>query len=379
MKPIGTVRLGSTSASDRLDERYMRRALVLAARGAGRVAPNPLVGAVVVREGLVVGEGWHAQYGGDHAEVAALQIAGERARGATMYVTLEPCNHTGKTPPCTDAILRAGITRVVFAVADPNPRAAGGANRLRAAGISVQHGVLEQHARELNAAFLFAARGATRPWVSLKLAVSLDGAIADYTRRPGWISGTAAQKAVHRLRASSDAIAVGVGTAIADDPALTVRHGQAPRVPPRRVIFDRRAELPLSSALVMSAASIPVVVVTATHPVSSEASGRASALEAAGVTVIRADGLPSALIALKAQGVNHLLVEGGSGLASALVDANLVDRLIMIQGSVILGQNALPAFAALPPQTVSEAQRWRVVSRRAFEDDCMMTYAVSEL
>jgi diaminohydroxyphosphoribosylaminopyrimidine deaminase/5-amino-6-(5-phosphoribosylamino)uracil reductase len=357
----------------------MRRALVLAARGAGQVAPNPLVGAVVVQDGTIVGEGWHAEYGRDHAEVVALNIAGERARGATLYVTLEPCNHTGKTPPCTDAILRAGISRVVYAAADPNPRAAGGAERLRAAGVRVHHGVLEQQASELNAPFLFAARGATRPWVTLKLAVSLDGAIADHTRRPGWISGSAAQKAVHRLRASADAIAVGIGTALADDPALTVRFGPAPRVAPRRVVFDRRAELPVTSMLVRSAAQVPVIVVTESAPVSHDASARAAALAAAGVTVIRADSVSAALAALKQHGVNHLLVEGGAGLASALVDANLVDRLIMIQGSVILGQNALPAFAALPPRTVSEAQRWRVVSRRAFEDDCMTTYAVSEL
>ncbi len=357
----------------------MRRALVLAARGAGQVAPNPLVGAVVVQDERVVGEGWHAQYGQAHAEVAALNAAGERARGATLYVTLEPCNHTGKTPPCTDAILNSGIARVVYAVADPNPRAAGGAERLRAAGVQVHHGVLEAQASELNAPFLFAARGATRPWVTLKLAVSLDGAIADHTRRPGWISGSAAQKAVHRLRAGADAIAVGIGTALADDPALTVRYGPPPRVAPRRVVFDRRAELPLASRLVRSAAEVPVLVLTDTAPVSHGASARAAALEAAGVTVIRAESVAAALAALKQQGVNHLLVEGGSGLASALVDANLVDRLIMIQGSVILGQGSLPAFAALPPRTVSEAKRWRVLSRRALGDDSMTTYAVSEL
>src|SRR6476661_5968049 len=205
------------------DGAFMRRALALAARGWGRTAPNPMVGAVVVRDGVVVGEGWHAEYGGPHGEVEALRAAGDRARGATIYVTLEPCNHHGKTPPCTDALLAAGVRRVVVACDDPSPVARGGAQRLHEAGVEVTLGVEEQAARELNAPF-FHALASDRPFVRLKLALSLDGAIADHSRQPGWLTGELARREVHRMRAGSDAIAVGIGTVLADDPELTVRH-----------------------------------------------------------------------------------------------------------------------------------------------------------
>lgn len=225
----------------------MRRALVLARRGWGRTAPNPLVGAVVVRDGVVVGEGYHAEYGGPHAEVMALAKAGERARGADVYVTLEPCAHHGKSPPCVDALIAAGVRRVVFAVPDPNPVAGGGAARLREAGIAVTGEVERVPAEELNAPFLFAHRGAARPWVTLKLAVSLEGALAPQDRSQRWLTGEAARKQVHHLRAGADAIAVGIGTVLADDPSLTVRMGRRPRVKPTRVVFDARARLPLTA------------------------------------------------------------------------------------------------------------------------------------
>ena len=232
----------------------MRRALTLARRGWGRTAPNPMVGAVVAQDGATVGEGWHREYGGPHAEVHALAQAGERARGATAYVTLEPCAHHGKTPPCVDALIAAGVARVVVAVRDPNPVAAGGVARLRAAGIVVDEDVETAAARELNAPFLHAARGGDRPWITLKLALSLDGAIADHTRGPGWLTGPVSRRAVHRMRAGSDAIAVGIGTALADDPSLTVREGPAPRRAPIRVVFDRRLRLPIASRLVRTVA-----------------------------------------------------------------------------------------------------------------------------
>ncbi len=356
----------------------MRRALALAARGWGLVAPNPLVGAVVVRDGRIVGEGWHAVWGGPHAEVMALDAAGPAARDATLYVTLEPCNHAGKTPPCTDAILAAGIARVVYGVSDPNPRAAGGAARLAAAGVRTTFGVLHDEAAELAAPFLHAARGAIRPWVTLKLAVSLDGAVADHTRRPGWITDPKARQVVHRLRAGADAVAVGIGTALADDPALTVRHGRAPRIPPARVIFDRSARLPLTSRLVETAADVPVFVITGEQPRDAAEEKRRSALAARGVTVIPAAGLTDALTALRHREIRHLFVEGGAGLAAALVDSNHVDRLIIFQGSVMLGGGALPAFAALAPRTIADGLRWRVLARRALGHDLMTTYAVSE-
>lgn len=354
------------------DIRHMQRALALAARGAGQVAPNPKVGAVIVKDGEVVGEGWHTQYGAPHAEVEALRAAGEAARGASAYVTLEPCNHSGKTPPCTDALIAAGVARVVYAVADPNPVAAGGAQRLSDAGLAVQAGVCEAEARDMNASFLYAARGATRPFVTLKLASSIDGAIVDASRRPGWMTSDASREAVHAMRAESDAVAVGIGTALADDPALTVRYGAPPRVAPIRVVFDRQARLPLGGQLVRTAREAPLLVVT-----SGEQPTREAALTGAGAVVLHASDLRHALEQLRARGVTSLLVEGGATLGSALLDAGLVHQLVIFQAPVILGAGALPAFEALPARSASTAPRLRVVERRAFGDDLMTRYAVS--
>jgi len=354
------------------DVRFMRRALELARRGAGQVAPNPEVGAVVVREGAIVGEGWHTRYGGDHAEVMALRAAGAAAYGATIYVTLEPCHHHGKTPPCTHAVRAAGVTRVVYAVDDPNPVAAGGAGWLRQEGIAVTAGVCEREARDLNAPFLFSSRSDARPFITVKLAMSIDGAIVGASRRRGWLTGPEARRAVHALRADADAIAVGIGTAIADDPQLTVREVPAPRLPPRRVVFDRGARLPLASALVHTARQVPVTVFTAgTAPVAEQA------LRDGGVDVRAVASLAAALRSLRAERVHHLLVEGGTTLASAIMAAGFLDRLITFQAPVILGAGALPAFAALPAQEVEAAPRLRVIARHEFGADLMTTYAVS--
>jgi diaminohydroxyphosphoribosylaminopyrimidine deaminase/5-amino-6-(5-phosphoribosylamino)uracil reductase len=350
------------------DGAWIRRALALAERGWGQTAPNPMVGAVVVRDGAVVGEGWHARHGAAHAEVEALRAAGEQARGATMYVTLEPCNHHGNTPPCTEAILGAGIRRVVAAVADPNPVARGGAERLRAAGVEVVVGVEERAARELNAAF-FHGLASDRPLVQLKLALSLDGALADRTRRPAWLTGPEARAEVHRLRAGADAVAIGIGTALADDPLLTVRDVPQPRVPPVRVVFDTSARLPLDSKLVRSAREAPVLVVCwAPDP------RHAAALEHAGAELLHAASLAHALRALRARGVGNLLVEGGAGLASAVLQEALVDRLIIFRAPIVLGGGALNAFGGLPPSTIAAAPRWRVVDTRRLGDDEMTVY-----
>lgn len=347
----------------------MRRALRLARRGWGWTAPNPLVGAVVVRDGRVVGEGWHAEFGGPHAEVAALAAAGGRARAADVYVSLEPCDHQGKTPPCTQALIAAGVRRVVVATADPHPAAAGGAARLRAAGIEVVTGVEEEAARELNAPFLFAYAGARRPFITLKLALSLDGGIAPEPGQQQWLTGPAARRQVHRLRANADAIAVGIGTALADDPQLTVRGVRKPRVAPLRLVFDPSARLPLESRLVRTARRVPVrVLADAPDP------GRRRALEDAGVAVTTANGLTAHLAALREDGVRHLMVEGGAGIAGALLTAGLVDRLIIFRAPVLLGTGALPAFGSVAPPADALA-RWRVVARRAFGDDEMTTYA----
>jgi diaminohydroxyphosphoribosylaminopyrimidine deaminase/5-amino-6-(5-phosphoribosylamino)uracil reductase len=353
------------------DREWMRRALALAARGWGQTAPNPMVGAVVVADGRVVGEGWHPRYGAAHAEVEALAMAGPRARGATLYVTLEPCNHQGKTPPCVDAILAAGIRRVVAATADPHPVAAGGAARLRSAGVDVTVGVLARAARELDAPFFHAAAGAIRPWVTLKLAITLDGAIADAEGRSAWITGEPARRRVHRLRANVDAIAVGSGTVLADDPALTVRDARRPRVPPLRVVFDRRLRTPPTSTLARTARETPVLVLAGPR-----LDATAAPLLAAGVDVVPTADLHDALGQLRERGVRHLLVEGGAGLAGALLRNALVDRLIIFQSPRILGAGARNAFAEVPPVAVADARPLRLVVRRALGDDLMTVYAL---
>ena len=348
----------------------MRRALALAERGWGQTAPNPMVGAVVVRDGKAVGKGFHAKFGEAHAEVAALADAGDRARGSTVYVTLEPCNHHGKTPPCVDALIAASVKRVVSAVRDPGRESGGGADRLRAAGIEVEFGVEEPAARELNAAFFFAATGGVRPWVTLKLAISLDGAIAPAANAAGaprWLTGESARKFVHRLRAQSDAIAVGIGTVLADDPQLTVRSGRRPRVAPLRVVFDRSARLPLASRLVKTARRVPVLVMADQADVIA-----ARALEAKGVLFESAPDILPKLELLHRRGVRSLLVEGGSILSGALLAAKAVDRLVIFQAPVLLGPGALPAFGG-----VGGLERIKVIERREFGDDLMTVFAMT--
>ena len=323
----------------------MARALELAGAGWGRVHPNPLVGAVVVKDGEVVGTGAHREYGGPHAEVEALRDAGERARGATLYVTLEPCAHHGKTPPCTDAILAHGIGRVVYAVSDPHPEAGGGGERLRAAGGEVDAGGEAERARTENATFLLPIER-ERPFVALKLATSVDARIA---ARPGErtrVTGAEAEREVHRLRAGYDAILVGGRTARVDDPSLTVRHGPAPRVPPVRVVADPGARLPPGGTLARTAREVPVVVL-----VSPEAPPeRVARLQAAGGVVEEVDGadgrleMPAALAALWGRGIRTVFCEGGGRLGSALLEADRVDRLYIFQAPVLYGAKGVPAF-----------------------------------
>jgi diaminohydroxyphosphoribosylaminopyrimidine deaminase/5-amino-6-(5-phosphoribosylamino)uracil reductase len=347
----------------------MRRALVLARRGWGRTAPNPMVGAVVVRDGVVVGEGFHAALGEAHAEVMALRAAGARARGATLYVTLEPCAHHGRTPPCTDAVLAAGVTRVVCATDDPHPVAAGGGALLAARGVLVDRGVEAEAAHELNAAF-FHRFASDRPFVTLKLATSIDGSIADLHHGAGWLTGPAAVRAVHRMRAGHDAVLVGSGTVLTDDPQLTVRGVRRPRVAPRRVILDRRGRVPATAAVVRSAGRTPTVVVT-----SPEGAPRLRAVEDAGVRLLTATSLPEALQLLRADGIDSVLCEGGAGVAGALLGHGLVDRLVIFQAPVLLGRNALPAFGSVPSLPLAESPRWRRLTATTYGDDLAVTYA----
>ncbi len=329
-----------------------------------------MVGAVVVRDGTVVGEGWHTEYGKPHAEVEAIRAAGERARGATMYVTLEPCSHHGKTPPCADAVIAAGVRRVVLAAGDPNPRAGGGATRLRRAGVDVVEGVEEAAARSLNAAFFHAHSpvAGERPFVELKLALSLDARIADVHGRSAWITGPEARTEVHRLRAGFDAVAVGIGTALADDPLLTVRGPVEPRVAPARVVFDRRLRLPVTSQLVATAARAPLVVV---HGDEANAA-RVSALEASGVRLVHAASLGAGLAALAAQGIGSVFCEGGAELASALLRDSLVDRLTLFYAPVLLGPEGRSPFAGIPSANIEEVRRWTTQRRAHFGPDTLI-------
>lgn len=358
--------------SDRTtDRRYMRRALALALRGRGTTAPNPMVGAVVVRDGVVVGEGFTQPPGGAHAEVQALAAAGPGARGATIYSTLEPCANKGRTPPCADAIIHAGITRVVYAASDPNPAMRGGAEKMRAAGLDVLGGLHEQDALDQNPAF-FHQFVSDRPFVTLKLALSLDGAIADGRRVAGRLTGPAARREVHRQRGDHDAVAVGIGTIVADDPQLTVRDVPAPRGAPRRVVFDRTGRLPLDSALARTAALIPVTVIG--ERVSIE---RQKGFAAMGISVVQADGLAGQLRALRAVGIASLYCEGGAAIADALLAEGLVDRLVIFTAPVRLGADAVRPLQSGPPVPVELAERHRLVSHRRMGDDLMAIYDIS--
>lgn len=346
----------------------MARALDLAWRGWGRVQPNPLVGAVVLAGEEPVGEGWHPEYGERHAEALALAAAGDRARGATLVVTLEPCAHQGKQPPCTEMIVRSGVRRVVAAMPDPNPIAAGGGDRLRAAGIEVEVGPLGEAARAQNAMFLHTVRERDRPFVALKLATTLDGRIADRLGRSRWISGEAARDYVQWLRAGFDAIGVGGRTARLDDPSLTARGPVKPRIPPRRVVFDRLADLGPHLTLVRTAPDTPTVAVVSPHA----DAGRVRRLESAGVTVVPAGSLEAALASLRELNIGSLLIEGGGELAGALLQAGLVDRYYWIQAPLWLGEGSVPAASGLPGRSLDQAERWRVVERRALGQDTLL-------
>ncbi len=344
----------------------MGRALALAAQGWGRVHPNPLVGAVVTRDGTVVGEGWHAEFGAPHAERVALEAAGAATRGATIHCTLEPCTHQGKQPPCTDAIIAAGVARAVVALRDPDPAAGGGVEQLRAAGITVDllDGALADRARRLNARFLHRFAGSLRPWIAVKLAVTMDGFIADEAGRSQWLTGVEARAWVHRERANHDAIAVGAETAIRDDVRLTVRGAVSPRIAPTRVIFDRRGVLPADHGIFADAASVPVVVVRGVAAGSGWPARD-------GVTVVEADDLEGSLSALAGLGLDSVLVEGGGRLAGALFEAGLVDRVYQVQAPIWLGAGRA-AWAGMASRSLDAARRWHTVDRFATGDDTVL-------
>ena len=362
----------------------MDRALALAARGDYRTRPNPRVGAVVVRDGEVVAEGWHQRAGGPHAEAAALAaLAPGGARGATLYVTLEPCGpRAGKrTPPCVDAVLAAGFARVVVATPDPHPQVDGRSlERLRAAGVRVEVGLRGQQARLLNGPF---AKWVTRgvPYVTAKWAMSLDGKIACATGHSQWISGPASRRRVHALRGEVDAVAVGVGTALADDPALTRR--DAPGGDPLRVVVDSRGRLPLTARLVQEAAR-PGGALLATTPAAP--ADHLAALSARGVEVLELPADPEGRVDLRAllsalagRGVRHLLVEGGGGLLGGLFDADLVDQVeVFLAGSVLGGAAAPTPVAGQGAERVDQAPRLRHLAWEPSGEDLRLIGHVHE-
>jgi diaminohydroxyphosphoribosylaminopyrimidine deaminase/5-amino-6-(5-phosphoribosylamino)uracil reductase len=290
-----------------------------------------------------------------------------------MYVTLEPCNHFGKQPPCTEAILEARVKRVVIAAADPTALAGGGARHLADYGVQVDFSVEEAAALELNAPFFFAATNPRRPWVTLKLALSGDGKMNDPSGELRWITNEQSRKEVHRLRANVDAIAVGIGTVKADNPQLTARGPIRPRVAPMRVVFDRQAETPLESTLVRTAKETPTMIFAHHPPVA-----RLAALHNAGVDVFEAEDLPAALDALRGFEVQHLFVEGGARIAQEFLRQNLVDRLIIFQSPVTLGTSALSPFDGLPGDFRETLSRLRIVRREEFGEDVMSVYAMRE-
>ncbi len=346
------------------DIEYMRRAIELAARGSYTTDPNPRVGCVIVRGGEIVGEGWHQWTGQAHAEAHALSAAGDRASGATAYVTLEPCAHHGRTPPCVDALIAAGIDRVVIATEDPFPAVAGrGIARLTKAGVAVSLGLLSDEARELNLGFL-TRMTRHRPYVRLKLAQSADGRIALPDGRSQWISGPDARHDVHRWRARSSAILTGIGTVLADDPRLTVRlPGHPPMRDVVRIVLDRHARLQQSARLLAEPG--PIIHATLAHK-PSPLGGRVEPL--ALTDAHSSEQLARLMFALGQRALNDIWVEAGATLSGALLSSGLVDEIVLYIAPSIFGHASMPAFLVSAPQSPN-AHHWRWIAVEQVGDD----------
>ena len=349
----------------------MREALRIARNAEGRTSPNPLVGAVVVRDGKIIAEGWHRQAGTPHAEIHALNMAGELARDATLYVTLEPCSHFGRTPPCAQAVVDAGIRRVVAAMSDPNPKVAGrGFELLKAAGVEVEVGLLEAEARELNEVFL---KWVTKklPFVTLKFACSLDGKIATSSGESQWISCLESRKFTHHLRDINDAILVGVGTVLADNPSLTTRLVEGKN--PVRVIVDSNARTPLNSTVVTDKSARTIVAVTNNAP-----ADRIAALKSSGVEIIFAGNgervdLKVLMNELAAQEITSVLVEGGGTINFAMLSAGLVDKVFaFVAPKIIGGSNSLTAVEGAGFIKLSDAVELKNFTARTLGEDILI-------
>jgi diaminohydroxyphosphoribosylaminopyrimidine deaminase / 5-amino-6-(5-phosphoribosylamino)uracil reductase len=358
------------------EARYMARALRLAAKGMYTTDPNPRVGSVVVKDGVVIGEGWHQRAGEAHAEVLAIAQAGERARGADVFITLEPCNHYGRTPPCTDALLRARVRRVVCAMQDPNPLTDGkGIERLRAAGVDVEVGVLEAQALALNPGFVSRLRRG-RPLIRVKIGASLDGRIATAGGESRWITSSAARTDVQRLRARSSAVVTGIGTVLADDPALSVRAWDIGRQP-LRVVLDSQLRTPPAAKLLRQPGR--TLIATA-----SDDAERAQALTAAGAEIARLPGVdgrvdPAQLARFLAKfGVNEVLIEAGPGVAGAFLSAGLVDELVVYVAPALLGDAGRGMFHLPALRTLGDRYELQVTDLRAVGNDWRVTATVGE-
>ena len=360
------------------DQRYMQLALALGRRGQGRTWPNPAVGAVVVKDDLIVGRGWTQPGGRPHAEPEALKRAGEAAQGATLYVTLEPCSHFGKSPPCVDAVIASGISRVVSAIEDPNPEVAGkGHAKLRAAGITVDVGLCAAEAARDHAGHFRRIRD-KRPHVIFKLAVSADDKIGAPGHRPIAITGDMARTKVHLLRAHCDAILVGIGTVLSDDPLLTCRLPGMESRSPVRVVLDRALRMPGDSRLVHSARATPLWVVTS----ETAEAATATKLGAAGAQVIRVPtdlakpglDLRGVLHALAEKGITRLMVEGGARVASSVVAADLADEIWLLRGPATVGADGVPALDALPLAAITQSPAFSVRASEALDKDTLTVY-----
>jgi diaminohydroxyphosphoribosylaminopyrimidine deaminase/5-amino-6-(5-phosphoribosylamino)uracil reductase len=355
----------------------MRHALRMAERALGSVAPNPAVGCVIVApDGAVVGRGCTQPGGRPHAETVALAMAGSAARGATAYVTLEPCSHHGVTPPCADALIAAGIARVVAAVADPDPRVSGsGLSRLRAAGLAVDTGVLQREAMDLNAGF-FLRIGEERPLVTLKIAQSLDGRTAASSGESRWITAVQARAFGHLLRARHDAILVGIGTVLADDPMLNCRLPGLENRSPLRVVLDTRLRLPATSQLAATAAQRPTLVFTAAAPGGDLASTGVEIVKIARDARGRPD-IAACLAELARRGITRLLVEGGASVRATFIDRGLVDRLEIFTAPKLLGGAGYPGIEALAALSLEEAPEFGFRGSRSLGDDRLDSLAAA--
>ncbi len=373
-KTPGQQRSSSTTVSE-IDEPFMKLALHLALKAKGRTSPNPLVGAVIVKDDEVVGRGYHKKAGTPHAEVNAILDAGDGARDATIYVTLEPCNHQGRTPPCTQAILQCGLRKVVVGMLDPNPSVAGGGCAyLVSQGVEVVSGVLEARCQAINRAFIKFITTA-KPWVISKAGLSLDGRIAVSSGKPGWITNEKSRKYTHRLRDQVDGILIGIGTALADDPSLTTRlPGQGHR-DPVRIVLDRNLRLSTRAKMLLQNSEAETLIFCGS---TASRSREKDLIKAGAIPIAVAVGedgnldLEQVLLELGKRQLGSILVEGGSRVHASFLRQGLVDQVNLFYGSFFIGGDGIPVADTLGLDSVDQARRLKNVSSRCFDDDVMI-------